>query len=317
MRLFRDPPHNAQGIALTIGNFDGVHLGHQLLLAETLAAARARGLVAAALTFEPHPREFFDPAGAPPRLSSLREKALAIRAAGIEHLYVCRFDRVFCDQPPAAFLDALRENYRCRWLLVGDDFRFGARRAGSVATLRDAAGPHGFELATLSDVNVGGAKVSSTAIRQALAAGDFRRAEALLGRRYAISGHVVHGRKLGRTLGFPTANIALSRRRPALSGVFAVKCAIHARGLEGVAGVVKGVASLGTNPAVKSDGRPSLEVFLFDFSGDLYGRRISVEFREKLRDEARFDSIEALVAQMRRDSDAARLILGGTHASTP
>lgn len=307
MRLFRDLPQNTSDIALTIGNFDGVHRGHRALLAETSHAARLRGLIPAAMTFEPHPREFFDPANAPARLSSLREKAERLNAAGIEHLYICRFNAKFSSQPPESFLHLIAQRLRCRWLLVGDDFRFGAKRAGDVTLLRNAARRDGIEIATLGDVMAAGMRVSSTAVRDALAAGDLTLAEALLGHPYSVSGRVVHGRKLGRELGFPTANVSLSRRKPALSGIFAIKCEVHARGLEGVA---RGVASLGTNPAVRSDGKPGLEAFLFDFSADLYGKRVSIEFCKKLRDEAHFDSLDALTAQIQRDCDAARAFFG-------
>lgn len=307
MKLFRDLPHSGhatKGVALTIGNFDGVHLGHQALLARTIQAAKERGLIPAAMTFEPHPREFFDPGTAPARLSSLREKVDCLSAAGVEHLYVCRFNKFFAGQSPEAFIEVLQRRLQCRWLLVGDDFRFGARRSGDVALLRSEGTRRGFEVATLENIELDGLRISSTAVRDALTAGDFALVRGLLGRPYAMSGHVLHGRKLGRTLGFPTANVSLARRKPALMGVFAVKCSgIHARGLEGVA---TGVASLGTNPAVKSDGRHSLEVFLFDFSADLYGKRISVEFCAKLRDEAHYGSLDALARQIQRDCDAAR-----------
>jgi riboflavin kinase / FMN adenylyltransferase len=307
MKLCRDLPRNEQGIALTIGNFDGVHVGHQALVRSTLAAAGERDLVSATMTFEPHPREFFDPANAPARLSSLREKSEALRALGIGHLYVPRFNKSFASQDPRQFLDLLQRRLKVRWLLVGHDFRFGAKRAGGLDLIRSEAASRGYELATLDDVLVDGLRVSSTAIRDALKAGDLPLAARLLGRPYAITGRVIHGRKLGRTLGFPTANVNLMGRKPALGGVFAVKCkGINARGLEGVA---TGVASLGTNPAVQVDGRPSLEVFLFDFSADLYGQRLQVEFVAKLRDEAHFDSLDALTAQIRRDCDHARDVL--------
>lgn len=304
MKLFRDLPLSTSGVALTIGNFDGVHLGHQALIRKTLAAARDRNLAAAAMTFEPHPREFFDSQTAPARLSSLREKAEVLRELGVDHLYVPRFNRSFASQNPVEFLDSLQQRLRVRWLLIGNDFRFGARRAGDLALIHAEAPARGYEVATLDDVLVDGIRVSSTAVREALGSGDFSLAARLLGRPYAITGRVVHGRKLGRTLGFPTANISLGRRKPALNGVFAVRCrGIKARGLEGVA---TGVASLGTNPAVQVDGRPSLEVFLFDFSADLYGQRLQVEFVAKLRDEAHYDSLDALTAQIRRDCDHAR-----------
>lgn len=312
MKLFRDLPHSehvSKGVALTIGNFDGIHLGHQALLATTIQAAKERGLIPAAMTFEPHPREFFDPGTAPARLSSLREKVEYLSAAGVEHLYVCRFNKLFAGQSPEAFIEVLQRRLQCRWLLVGDDFRFGARRSGDVALLRSEGARRGFEVVTLDNIEFEGLRISSTAVRDALTAGDFALVHGLLGRPYAMSGHVLHGRKLGRTLGFPTANVSLARRKPALTGVFAVKCSgIHARGLEGVA---TGVASLGTNPAVKSDGRHSLEVFLFDFSADLYGNRISVEFCTKLRDEAHYSSLDALARQIQRDCDAAREFFRG------
>lgn len=308
MKLFRDlgsnSARNTPGIALTIGNFDGVHLGHQALIKRTLAIAAARGLTPAAMTFEPHPREFFDAATAPARLSSLREKATMLRTLGVEHLHVPRFNRRFASQDPYQFLDLLQHGLKVRWLLVGVDFRFGAKRSGGLELIQAEAPRRQFEVATLDDVVAAGRRVSSTAVREALAGGDFTLAEQLLGRPYSITGRIVHGRKLGRTLGFPTANVSLTRRKPALSGVFAVRCRGNkARGLEGVA---TGVASLGTNPAVQVNGRPSLEVFLFDFSADLYGQRLQVEFVAKLRDEAHFDSLDALTAQIRRDCDHAR-----------
>ena len=309
MRVFRDLPANSEGIALTIGNFDGVHLGHQALLQQTVSAATARGLMPAVMTFHPHPREVFDPVHAPARLSSLREKFATIAASGIGHLYVPRFNAAFAKLAPEVFLDLLQHQLQVRWLLVGHDFRFGARRAGDLDLIRSTANIRSMEVIALEDVLSDHERVSSTGVRNALAAGDLATAARMLGRPYAITGRVIHGRKLGRTLGFPTANISLTRRKPALSGVFAVRC-FGIRGLEGVAnGVVNGVANLGTNPAVQVNGRPSLEVFLFDFSRDLYGQRLEVEFVAKLRDEARYDSLDALTAQIRIDCEQARALL--------
>lgn len=305
MKLFRDLPTNQTPIALTIGNFDGVHLGHHALLGQTVGAARERGLTSAVMTFHPHPREVFTPAHAPARLSSLREKFTAISAAGIEHLYAVRFNGAFAAQPPEAFLDLIQHQLLVRWLLVGHDFRFGAKRAGDLALMRAQAERRGMEVVALEDVLSDFERVSSTGVREALASGDLAAARRMLGRPYAITGRVVHGRKLGRTLGYPTANVSLSRRKPALSGVFAVRC----RGIRGLEGVANGVASLGTNPAVQVDGRPSLEVFLFDFSRDLYGQRLEVEFVAKLRDEMHFPSLDALTAQIRLDCDHARALL--------
>lgn len=305
MKLFRDLPANNQPVALTIGNFDGVHLGHQALLRETVTAANARSLLPAVMTFHPHPREVFSPVHAPARLSSLREKFAAIAAFDIAHLYVARFNAAFAALPPEAFLDLLQHRLKVRWLLVGNDFRFGAKRAGDLDLIRVNANIRRMEVVALEDVLSDYERVSSTGVRSVLAEGDMMAAGRMLGRRYTITGRVVHGRKLGRTLGFPTANISLTRRKPALSGVFAVRC----KGIRGLEGVANGVASLGTNPAVQVNGRPSLEVFLFDFSRDLYGQRLEVEFVAKLRDEMHFDSLDALTAQIRKDCDQARALL--------
>jgi len=304
MRLFRDLPESRTPVALTIGNFDGVHLGHQALLRQSAEAAKARGITSAVMTFHPHPREVFDPVHAPARLSSLREKFAAIAATGIDHLYAPRFNTCFAKLSPEAFLDLLQHRLQVRWLLVGHDFRFGAKRAGDLDLLRRSANIRNMEVVVLENVLSAHERISSTSVRTALAAGDLVSAARMLGRPYAISGRVVHGRKLGRTLGFPTANISLTRRKPALSGVFAVRC----KGIRGLEGVANGVASLGTNPAVQVDGRPSLEVFLFDFSRDLYGQRLEVEFVAKLRDEMHFDSLDALTAQIRIDCDQARAL---------
>ena len=286
--------------AIAIGSFDGVHLGHQAMLAQVCAAAGPRGLASAVLTFEPLPREFFAPREAPARISSLAEKLAAIEATGIGTTFVQRFDRPFAAISAEAFERRLDEHYGARWIMVGQDFRYGAGRKGTAASLAAAGRALGFEVEVLPSVSLDGERVSSTRVRDALAAGQFDAAHRLLGRPYAIRGHVVHGKKRGRLMGFPTANVRLGRARPALHGVFAVKCLGAAtRGLEGV-------ASLGINPAVEADGPATLEAFLFDFSGDLYGRRLTIEFVNKLRDEAHFASLEELRAQIGRDCDAAR-----------
>ena len=310
-------------LALAVGNFDGVHLGHQAILRSTIAAARRLQLDAAALTFQPMPREYFarrqnNPALAPARLMSVSEKLTAFAEAGLAHVFVPRFDERFSRQTPMDFLESLR-SANVRWMIVGDDFRFGAKRIGDVALMRQFGAAHGIEVETMSDVvtGEGNVRVSSSAIRQALAAGRIRDAAEMLGRPYAITGRVTHGKKLGRTLGFPTANIALSGRKPALAGVFAVKCKLVTRGLEGVAELGKvdidvtldGVANLGTNPVVSSESRQHLEVFLFDGSGDLYGRRMQISFFEKIRDEQNFASLDALVTQMHDDTARAKKIL--------
>jgi len=297
-------PRIDRPVALTIGNFDGVHQGHQAMLARVVAAARARECLASVLTFEPHPRELFAPAAAPTRLTSLREKLELLGAYGVEHVHVQRFSRAFAALTPEEFVRRiLVDALGARWVLVGDDFRFGARRAGDLAALRDAARAHGFEVEAMPSVDLDDVRVSSSAVRDALARGDLSRARALLGRPYSISGRVVHGDKRGRELGFATANVQLKHNRPPLAGIFAVRVhgvADHAR---------HGVASLGVRPTVTSDGRPTLEVHLFDFSGDLYRRHLRVDFIQKIRDEEKYPDLETLKAQIARDCDAARAVL--------
>ena len=300
LSVVRDPKPGAPDAVIAIGSFDGVHLGHRALLARVVDEAQALGVVPAVLTFEPLPRELLFPDRAPPRLSTLSAKLHAFAAAGIEIAYICRFTREFAALPAEAFALRLRQSHGARRVLVGKDFRFGAKRAGDVALLAATGARLGYEVETLATVADGNERVSSTRVREALFAGDLELASRLLGRPYAICGRVVHGAKLGRNLGYPTANIALPPGRPVMTGVFAVKCAgVATRGLEGV-------ASLGYKPVVAKDGPATLEAFLFDFSGDLYGRRLSIEFLKKLRDEAKYASIDELVAQIRLDCDAAR-----------
>ena len=299
MRILRREPARS-GTAIAVGSFDGVHLGHQAMLARVREKAARRALAPAALTFEPLPREFFAGNAAPPRLSSLAEKLALLAAAGIGEAFVERFDARFAAIPAPVFAQRLARHYGARWVIVGPDFRYGSRRQGDVEALRAAGRQHGFEVEVLEAVQVDGARVSSTRVREALAAAKFPDAARLLGRPYAICGRVLHGAKRGRAMGFPTANVRLARPRAPLSGIFAVKCFTAAtRGLEGV-------ASLGSNPALGPGGPETLEAFLFDFSGDLYGERLSIEFVKKLREEAAFASLEALAAQIARDCDAAR-----------
>ena len=300
LSVIRDPRPGAPDAVIAIGSFDGVHRGHRALLVRVVEEARALGAVPAVLTFEPLPRELLFPDRAPPRLSTLSAKLHAFAQAGIGIAYVCRFTREFAALSPGEFVRRLRELHGARRVLVGKDFRFGARRAGDVAFLAAEGARLGFAVETISTVDDGSERVSSTRVREALSAGDLGLASRLLGHPYAICGRVVHGAKLGRNLGFPTANIALPPGRPVMTGVFAVKChGAATRGLEGV-------ASLGYKPVVASDGPATLEAFLFDFSGDLYGRRLSIEFLKKLRDEAKYASLDELVAQIRLDCDAAR-----------
>jgi riboflavin kinase/FMN adenylyltransferase len=304
-----------QDLALAIGNFDGVHLGHRALLAEAVRIAANRSLNPAAMSFHPLPREAFarmTGAPMPVRLMSVTEKLAALSNAKIEVLFLPKFDRSFASQSPQEFAKALAA-MGVRWVITGEDFRFGAKRAGDAAMLRELGAQLGFEATTLPDVSLGHQRVSSTAIRDALARGDMNSAKVMLGRRYAIVGRVTHGKKLGRTLGFPTINVCLSGRNPALSGVFAVQCRLVTRGLEGVAGqggmILNGVANLGTNPVVSSENRQHLEVFLFDFSSDLYGKRVEITFIEKIRDELKLASLDALVVQMHDDARRVKDIL--------
>jgi len=296
--------------AVTIGNFDGLHLGHQAMLARLQDVARARGLPSCVLSFEPHPREFFAPEQAPARLSSLREKAECLQRMGIDRLHVFRFDRAFSALTAEAFIEqVLGRTLQARYVLVGDDFRYGAKRAGDFTLLNKAGEALGFDAEFLPTVEVKGERASSTAVRSALAAGELEHAALLLGRPYSISGHVVHGDKLGRDIGFPTANIQLKHNRPPLLGIFAVEL----YGLNGAP--LPGVASLGKRPTVKGlDAVPVLEVHLFDFNADIYGRRVRVDFLHKLRDEEKYPDLDSLVAQIRRDVDNAKQFLEQRHA---
>jgi riboflavin kinase/FMN adenylyltransferase len=287
--------------ALTIGNFDGVHLGHQAMLERTVSRARALQMPACVLTFEPHPREFFAPATAPARLTRLRDKLALMAAAGVGRVHVVRFDARLAALAAERFVEQIvARGLRAAWLLVGRDFRFGARRTGDYALLGELAARHGFELESMPDVALQGERVSSSAVRAALAAGDLGAAERLLGRPYAMSGRVAHGEKLGRELGFPTANIVL-RRRPALAGVFVVECRI-----EDEATWRPGVASVGRRPTVNPTASPLLEVHLLDFAGDLYRRHLQARFVAKLRDEEKYGDLGALRAAIARDAAEAR-----------
>lgn len=299
MRLQRGLPTRAdEPVALTIGNFDGVHLGHQAMLTRLVEAADDLRLPPAVLTFDPHPREYFARDAAPARLSRLRQKLELFRVFGIARTIVARFDQHLAGMTPETFIDdVLVNSLDARWVLVGDDFRFGRARAGNLAVLRAHAKT--FSVEGMRTVAVGAQRASSTAVREALAAGNLGQAAALLGRAYAISGRIAHGDKLGRSLGFPTANIPL-KHRPAVSGIYAVR--VHGLGTAPRAGV----ASVGVRPTVKQDAAPLLEVFLLDFDQSIYGRRVTVEFLHKLRDEEKYDTLDALTRQIGVDVGRAR-----------
>ncbi len=287
--------------ALTVGNFDGVHRGHRAMLERLVQKARELNLPCSVLTFEPHPREFFSPASAPARLSRVREKLEMLAEAGVDRAHVLRFGAPLAAMAPERFVDeVLVRGLGVRWLLVGRDFRYGAKRAGDFAALEAAAAAAGFGLEAMPDVVQDGERVSSSAVRAALAQGDLAGAARLLGRPYSMSGRVAHGERLGRALGFPTANIVL-RRRPPLEGVYVVEVELeetHRR--------LQGVASVGRRPTVRENASPLLEAHLFDWTGALYGRHLRVTFLRKLRDEEKYDGLEALRAAIARDADQAR-----------
>ena len=302
MQVFRGIPERAATPSvLTIGNFDGVHRGHQALLQLLTDTARALSLPAVVLTFEPHPREYFSPADAPARLASLREKLLLLAAGGVDRVHVCRFDARLAALTADQFIDdILLRGLGVRHLIIGDDFRFGARRQGDFALLQARGEALGFGVQAMHTLDVAGERASSSAVRAALAEGDLAHAERLLGRPYSIAGRVVRGDRIGRTIGYPTANIQMKHRRPALAGVFAVS-------VEGLAETpVAGVANIGVRPSVTSAGRPTLEVHLFDWGHDCYDAHLRVHFLHKLRDEMKFASLDALKSQIARDAADAR-----------
>jgi riboflavin kinase/FMN adenylyltransferase len=287
-------------VALTIGNFDGVHLGHQALLNQLKSAAQARGLQTAVVVFEPHPREFFTPQNAPARLSSLREKLEMFEKLGIDRVHVCRFNAQFSQMTAADFIHTLHAGLAAKFVLIGDDFRFGSGRIGDFALMEKIGELHGFEVQAVQSVIHDGVRISSTAVRASLAAAQMRRVHDYLGRSYSISGRVVHGDGVGKKLGYPTANIQLKHNRPPLSGIFVVEA--HAAGL----GVLRGVASLGVRPTLKHDAKPILEVHLFEFEQDIYGKRLRVEFLQKRRDEQKFPDVGALTRQIALDVENAK-----------
>ncbi len=293
MQILRHIPVTPQApSALAIGNFDGMHLGHQALLQTLMQTAKAQDLVPAVMTFEPHPRELFTPNNAPSRLCSLREKLEYFSNAGVERVYVCAFNQRFAQVTADEFMQRiLRQSLHAEAILVGEDFRFGARRAGTTEDFVRA----GFKLIKLPQVDLAGERVSSTRVRSALAHGRLDEAAALLGRPYSISGKVVHGAQRGRQLGFPTANVHMRHERPALTGVYAVKLdGLHA------------VANLGVRPTIAGVPKLSLEVHVLDFNADLYGRHVHVEFLHKIREEMKFDGLDALKAQIAKDVEIAR-----------
>ena len=289
----------------TIGNFDGVHLGHQAVLAALESRARAAGLPSLVIVFEPQPLEFFRPEQAPARLTRLREKLEAIAACGIDRVLLIRFDARFAAIEPQAFVrEVLIDGLGIRHLYVGDDFRFGRQRQGDFAMLARMGAEHGFGVESLATVADDGERISSTRIREALEQGDLDHAARCLGRRYRIAGRVAHGNKRGRTIGFPTMNVGLLRRSTPLRGVYAVQ--VHCLEMR----PLLGVANLGNRPTLAGDDRFLLEVHLLDWAGDAYGRHVEVDFVARIRDERRFESFDALREQIQRDVREARAMHG-------
>lgn len=291
MQIFRHIPASSTPQAIAIGNFDGMHLGHQALLRQLIAFTQTYKITPAVMTFEPHPREFFMPQNAPARLASMREKLEYFAECGVQRVYVQRFNQAFATQSPAAFMQVLRQQLNANVVMVGEDFCFGAKRAGSVQTLIE----NGFNVIPLPEVQLQGERVSSTLLRNALAAGELVKAHTLLGRPYSISGKVVHGAKLGRQLGYPTANVHMRHERPALTGVYAVKL-----------NNLPAVANLGNRPTLEGIPKLKLEVHVFDFNGDLYDQHVHVQFFHKLRDEQKFAGLDALKAQIALDALQAK-----------
>jgi riboflavin kinase/FMN adenylyltransferase len=317
MKVFRGFKHHgiAPACALTIGNFDGVHRGHQAMLALLRGEAQQRGVPSCVLTFEPHPRDYFaglhhKPDLAPARVGTLRDKLVDLAQAGVDQTVVLPFDARLAGQSPLGFVkEVLQLGLGARYVLVGDDFRFGAQRAGDYALLDAAGEAHGFDVARMNSYEVHKLRVSSSAVRAALGEGRMRDAARLLGRPYCISGHVVHGRKLGRTLGFKTLNLRFAHWKPAASGIFAVL--VH--GL--AAQPLKGVANLGVRPSIDPNdvngGRVLLETHCLDWPNTLgpegaYGKIIRVELLHKLHDELKYDGLDALTKGIHQDCDDAR-----------
>ncbi|HSC84993.1 MAG TPA: bifunctional riboflavin kinase/FAD synthetase [Pseudomonas sp.] len=289
-----------QGCVATIGNFDGVHRGHQAILARLRERAIELGVPSCVVIFEPQPREFFGPDIAPARLTRLREKLELLAAEGVDRVLCLAFNRRLRELSAAEFVrQVLVDGLHVKHLEVGDDFRFGCDRSGDFAFLVQAGSEQGFSVEAALTVELAGERISSTRVRQALQAGELELVERLLGRPFSLAGRVLHGQKLARQLGSPTANVQLKRRQPPLRGVFLVSALIDGQRHHGV-------ANIGLRPTVAGDGLPHLEVHLLEFAGDIYGRRLTVVFHHKLRDEQRFASLEALKTAIAADVAAAR-----------
>jgi len=296
------------GCVATIGNFDGVHLGHKAVIEGLSAQGHRLGLPSVVVLFEPQPREYFDPKLSPFRLTRFREKITQLSRLPVDGVLVLHFDRQLAERSPEDFIQTvLLDSLRVKYLVVGDDFRFGKNRRGGMDLLKKAGAINGFEVADTSSVQEGGARISSTLIREALASGNMTDTTLYLGRPYSIVGRVCPGAKLGRQLGFPTANIPLMRKKTPLQGVFAVT-------MDGIIEhALEGVANIGSRPTVEGQSTMLLETHLFDFEGDIYGRLVEVHFHHKLREEMRFQNLKALREQIERDSNQARAYFANRH----
>ncbi len=293
--------------AATIGNFDGVHVGHAHILEKLVSVAKERKLLAAVMIFEPQPLEYFSADSAPPRISTLREKLERFREIGVDAVFVIPFDSEFSSLSADAFIDRyLVELLPVEWLLVGDDFRFGKGRAGDFRVLRERGQEQGFEVEATDSITVAGVRVSSSVIREALKSGDFQKSQEFLGRSYNINARVVRGNALGRTFGFPTANLGLKNLSSPLSGIYLVRVVgdeIDER---------YGLASIGSRPTIELNGSIKVEIFILDFDGDLYGKKITVTVLSKLRDEKQFASVDEMITAMKMDeANARKLIAAG------
>lgn len=308
MKVFRGLSHaiSNRPCALTIGNFDGVHLGHQALLAQVRQAADRLKLAATVMTFEPHPREFFAnlagaPSKAPSRIANLRDTMTQMAKAGIDQVVVEHFNATFASQSAQDFIENMVVNgLRTKWLMVGEDFCFGAKRAGNIATLREAGKKWGFAVETLPTIARNGQRISSSAVRAALAVGDFAQTRSLLGHPYSISGRVVHGQRLGRKLGYPTLNLRIAHKHPAVHGVFIVQ--VHGLTMQ----PLPAIASIGVRPTVEDAGRVLLESHILDFDESCYGKLVQVEFLQKIRDEQKFPDLVSMKLAIADDESKAR-----------
>ena len=288
MQVFRHINQKYSPSFLTIGNYDGIHLGHQAILKKLISESKSNNILSSVMTFEPHPREFFSPKLAPKRIISLREKLEYFDELKIDQVFIVNFNDEFSRKSYLDFIEILKKNIQAKKIIIGNDFRFGKQREGNIDKLIDSS----VGVCVMNKIEYKGERVSSTIIRDSLAAGDLKRAAMLLGRSYSISGKVVHGDKRGREIGFPTANIHMFHNRPPLKGVFAVKL-----------NNMYGVANLGVRPTIAGFSKLNLEVHLFNFSKNIYGKHAHVTFLKKIRDEKKFENIDALKKQIQIDID--------------